>query len=135
MTSASSSLPSWPACVSSRQVQSRTGARAVPTGDASMNGKVTYRQHVSFCGKPKCRKCRDGIGHGPYWYAYQVIDGHTVRRYIGKHLPAEAKMSENPLVELDSLQQVDLHIAHGALPEAIDILDRLLAIDPANEKA
>ncbi|HZU66147.1 MAG TPA: AAA family ATPase [Ktedonobacteraceae bacterium] len=100
-----------------------------------MNGKVTYRQHVSFCGKPKCRKCRDGIGHGPYWYAYQVIDGHTVRRYIGKHLPAEAKMSENPLVELDSLQQVDLHIAHGALPEAIDILDRLLAIDPANEKA
>src|SRR5579885_1911655 len=53
-----------------------------------MNGNsITYRQQHSFCSKPSCRKCRDGIGHGPYWYAYQVIGGRTVRTYIGKTLP------------------------------------------------
>ena len=49
-----------------------------------MNDKVTYRQQVNFCGKPRCRKCQQGIGHGPYWYSYQVIDGRTIRTYIGK---------------------------------------------------
>src|ERR1700720_22004 len=56
-----------------------------------MNDKVTYRQQVSFCGKQSCRKCRDGVGHGPYWYAYRLTaDGRKERVYIGKHLPPEA---------------------------------------------
>src|SRR5690242_7139176 len=53
----------------------------------NMDDEVTYRQQVSFCGKPRCRKCQQGIGHGPYWYSYQVVDGRTVRTYIGKNLP------------------------------------------------
>ena len=53
-----------------------------------MDDKVTYRQQVNFCGKPRCRKCREGIGHGPYWYAYHLTDaGRTVRTYIGRELP------------------------------------------------
>src|SRR5579872_2152809 len=53
-----------------------------------MDEQVTYRQQVNFCGKPRCRKCRDGIGHGPYWYAYHVsADGRKERVYIGKNLP------------------------------------------------
>src|SRR5438477_802432 len=56
-----------------------------------MNGKVTYRQQFAHCGKPRCRKCRDGMGHGPYWYAYQTENGNTTRTYVGKHLPAEAQ--------------------------------------------
>lgn len=56
-----------------------------------MNSKVTYHQQVSYCGKPRCRKCREGTGHGPYWYAYQTIDGRTARTYIGKHLPPEVQ--------------------------------------------
>jgi predicted ATPase len=52
-----------------------------------MDDEVTYRQQISFCGKPRCRKCQQGIGHGPYWYSYQVVDGRTVRTYIGKNLP------------------------------------------------
>src|SRR5215472_9956928 len=48
---------------------------------------ITYRQQKSFCSKPGCRKCREGIGHGPYWYAYQVVNGRSVRTYIGKTLP------------------------------------------------
>lgn len=49
---------------------------------------VTYRQQYSFCSKQGCRKCQEGIGHGPYWYAYQTVQGRTVRTYIGKTLPA-----------------------------------------------
>ncbi len=56
-----------------------------------MNGKVTYRQQFAHCGKPRCRKCREGMGHGPYWYAYQTENGITTRTYVGKHLPPEAQ--------------------------------------------
>ena len=52
-------------------------------------GKITYHQQVSYCGKPRCRRCREGIGHGPYWYAYQTVNGRTIRTYVGKHLPEE----------------------------------------------
>src|SRR5713226_4203462 len=55
-----------------------------------MDDQVTYRQQVNFCGKPRCRKCRDGIGHGPYWYAYHLTaDGRKERVYIGKNLPTD----------------------------------------------
>ncbi|HEX7736265.1 MAG TPA: AAA family ATPase [Ktedonobacteraceae bacterium] len=50
---------------------------------------ITYRQQYSFCSKAGCRKCQEGIGHGPYWYAYQTVQGRTVRTYIGKTLPPE----------------------------------------------
>jgi predicted ATPase/DNA-binding SARP family transcriptional activator len=56
-------------------------------------GKTTYHQQVTYCGKSRCRKCREGIGHGPYWYAYQMVNGQTTRTYIGKHLPPEALAS------------------------------------------
>ena len=56
-----------------------------------MNTKVSYHQQVSYCGKPRCKRCREGVGHGPYWYAYQTVDGRTTRSYVGKHLPPEAQ--------------------------------------------
>src|SRR5712691_7061483 len=52
-----------------------------------MNSKVAYRQQFTRCGKQRCRKCREGEGHGPYWYAYWSENGHTVSKYIGAHLP------------------------------------------------
>jgi predicted ATPase/DNA-binding SARP family transcriptional activator len=55
-----------------------------------MDGKITYHQQVSYCGKPRCRRCREGTGHGPYWYAYQTVNGRTVRTYVGKNPPADA---------------------------------------------
>src|SRR5438270_1577786 len=64
-----------------------------------MDGKVTYHQQVSYCGKPRCRRCREGIGHGPYWYAYKVVDGRTIRTYIGKVLPPDIQAS------LDGVQE------------------------------
>ncbi len=60
-----------------------------------MNGNnITYRQQYSFCNKPACRKCREGTGHGPYWYAYQVVQGRTVRTYIGKVLPVGVEAAQ-----------------------------------------
>ncbi len=65
-----------------------------------MNSKITYHQQVSYCGKTRCKKCREGVGHGPYWYAYKTVDGHTTRTYIGKGLPEEALAA----LEADSTQ-------------------------------
>ncbi len=64
-----------------------------------MDAKITYHQQVTYCGKPRCRKCRDGVGHGPYWYAYQTIDGQTTRTYIGKNLPTGAMVKTSALPE------------------------------------
>src|ERR1019366_3508550 len=54
-----------------------------------MNSKVTYRQQYTRCGKQRCRKCREGTGHGPYWYAYWSEKGRTVSKYVGVQLPAD----------------------------------------------
>ncbi|WP_376793884.1 DUF6788 family protein [Thermogemmatispora sp.] len=56
-----------------------------------MSTKVTYHQQISFCGKPRCRKCNTGIGHGPYWYAYKTVNGRTTRSYVGKTLPPDVQ--------------------------------------------
>jgi tetratricopeptide (TPR) repeat protein len=105
-----------------------------------MDDKVTYRQQVNFCGKPGCRKCQQGIGHGPYWYSYQVVDGRSVRTYIGKNLPPGVQVptsqktpaiAENP----DALRLGDMRHASQSLSSEIDELDRLLALDPTNEEA
>src|SRR5690349_8683967 len=66
-----------------------------------MDGKITYHQQVSYCGKSRCRKCREGIGHGPYWYAYQTINGKTLRSYIGKKLPPEVQASLETVIPTD----------------------------------
>ncbi len=53
-----------------------------------MNGRVVYRQQFTRCGKARCRKCKEGEGHGPYWYAYWNENGRTKTKYIGVRLPA-----------------------------------------------
>lgn len=53
----------------------------------SRANKITYRQQYTRCGKQRCRKCQEGNGHGPYWYAYWSEHGRTVSKYIGVRLP------------------------------------------------
>ncbi|GAC1463841.1 MAG: AAA family ATPase [Ktedonobacteraceae bacterium] len=60
-----------------------------------MNGKVTYRQQFTRCGKPRCHKCQEGSGHGPYWYAYWSEKGRTVSKYIGSKLPPDIVAAQN----------------------------------------
>jgi len=45
-----------------------------------------YRQDFYKCNKERCKKCRDGPGHGPYWSRYWWEDGKTRKQYIGKNL-------------------------------------------------
>ncbi|HEX6477264.1 MAG TPA: tetratricopeptide repeat protein [Ktedonobacteraceae bacterium] len=59
-----------------------------------MNSKVTYRQQFTRCGKQRCHKCKDGPGHGPYWYAYWSENGRTISKYIGIHPPTEMKETD-----------------------------------------
>jgi hypothetical protein len=47
-----------------------------------------YRLEWVLCGKPSCKKCTGGTGHGPYYYAYWSENGKTVKKYVGKFLPA-----------------------------------------------
>ena len=49
--------------------------------------KITYTRQHRRCGKARCTVCRDGPGHGPYWYAFWEEDGRTRSRYLGKRLP------------------------------------------------
>ncbi len=58
------------------------------------SGEIIYRQQRKFCGKSRCRKCRDGIGHGPYWFATHMINGKKIHVYLGKHLPPGAQAAQ-----------------------------------------
>lgn len=46
-----------------------------------------YRQEFYKCNKERCKKCKYGKGHGPYWSRYWWEDGKTRKEYIGKNLP------------------------------------------------
>ena len=48
---------------------------------------ITYQLQFRKCGKTSCSTCRNGQGHGPYWYAYWR-DGSRLRSgYVGKVNP------------------------------------------------
>lgn len=49
---------------------------------------ITYQLQFRKCGKARCGTCRDGAGHGPYWYAYWREGSRLRSGYIGKHPPA-----------------------------------------------
>src|SRR5881275_1702820 len=103
--------------------------RDIREGDGEkMDDKVTYRQQVNFCGKPRCRKCREGIGHGPYWFAYRITpEGRTVRTYIGKQLPPDIV---SPSATSDPSTPSAVTSAREGQHGEIDTLDHLLAKDP-----
>ena len=48
---------------------------------------ITYQLQYRKCGKTSCSTCRDGQGHGPYWYAYWREGSRLRSGYIGKVQP------------------------------------------------
>lgn len=48
---------------------------------------ITYQLQFRKCGKASCGTCKDGAGHGPYWYAYWREGARLRSGYIGKHPP------------------------------------------------
>jgi Family of unknown function (DUF6788) len=58
------------------------------SGRAGRPDGVIYRQQYVRCGKPGCRLCSTGPGHGPYWYGYYWDYRQRTRSfYVGKTLP------------------------------------------------
>ena len=53
---------------------------------------ITYQLQYRKCGKASCSTCRDGQGHGPYWYAYWREGTRLRSGYIGKEQPDGAIM-------------------------------------------
>ena len=54
---------------------------------------ITYQLQYRKCGKASCSTCRNGQGHGPYWYAYWREGSRLRSGYIGKvhpHLQGQA---------------------------------------------
>ena len=50
--------------------------------------KITSLLQDRPCGKPGCRRCQQGPGHGPYWYTYWREPHRTRSGYGGQALPA-----------------------------------------------
>ena len=48
---------------------------------------ITYQLQFRKCGKSTCSTCRDGQGHGPYWYAYWREGSRLRSGYVGKVSP------------------------------------------------
>src|SRR5437764_2256338 len=61
------------------------------------NQHITYQLQYRKCGKTSCGTCRDGQGHGPYWYAYWREGSRLRSGYIGKVQPAGNK-DNSPVV-------------------------------------
>jgi hypothetical protein len=53
---------------------------------------ITYQLQFRKCGKASCKTCRNGPGHGPYWYAYWRQGSRLISGYVGKQ----------PMLELES---------------------------------
>src|SRR5438270_7066034 len=77
----------------------RPSSRGKTGRNSVMSSKVTYRQQYTRCGKERCRKCKEGAGHGPYWYAYWSDNGRTISKYVGIHLPAGIELERQAGVE------------------------------------
>lgn len=80
-----SSFPTEPVRNSSRSVV-RTLTGVTPNGE-----KALWQLEYVRCGKQRCHKCREGAGHGPYWYYYWREGSKTKlkSKYWGKRNPLQ----------------------------------------------
>ena len=65
--------------------------------DSFREGDTRYLLEYVKCGKAnsgKCRRCREGEFHGPYWYFYTWDGKKTVSKYHGKTRPGSEKREE-----------------------------------------
>src|SRR5579864_8314042 len=69
--------------------------------DSPYPSPVTYQRKYTRCHKLTCRRCAEGPGHGPYWYAFWWENGRTRTRYLGKNAP-EAALAANPEIPADT---------------------------------
>src|SRR5919199_5088575 len=65
--------------------------------DSFREGDTRYLLEYTKCGmasRGKCRRCREGEFHGPYWYSYTWDEGKTISKYHGKMRPRSERGEE-----------------------------------------
>jgi hypothetical protein len=65
--------------------------------DSFREGDTRYLLEYTKCGKAssgKCRRCREGELHGPYWYSYSWSGKKMVSKYHGKVRPGSKNEEE-----------------------------------------
>lgn len=65
--------------------------------DSFREGDTRYLLEYVKCGRAasgKCRRCREGELHGPYWYSYTWDGKKTVSKYHGKMRPGSREEKE-----------------------------------------
>ena len=65
--------------------------------DSFREGDTRYLFEYVKCGRAasgKCRKCREGELHGPYWYSYTWTGKKMVSKYHGKTRPGSSKKEQ-----------------------------------------
>ena len=69
------------------------------------NQHITYQLQYRKCGKASCSTCRDGQGHGPYWYAYWREGSRLRSGYIGKVQPSGIATSSSIKANIGATQR------------------------------
>jgi hypothetical protein len=77
------------------------------------NHHITYQLQYRKCGKPSCSTCRDGQGHGPYWYAYWREGSRLRSGYVGKERPGRDGQGERGGREERDRRGEQAHIDEG----------------------
>ncbi|MBE3561346.1 MAG: hypothetical protein IMW89_19310 [Ktedonobacteraceae bacterium] len=79
------------------------------------NQHITYQLQFRKCGKTSCSTCRNGQGHGPYWYAYWREDSRLRSGYVGKQRPEGAVVRRKSVSPADTAQkeQIPARVANG----------------------
>ena len=65
--------------------------------DSFREGDTRYLLEYVKCGRAasgKCRRCREGELHGPYWYSYTWDGKKTISKYHGKNRPRSERGEE-----------------------------------------
>src|SRR5205807_6956832 len=70
--------------------------KVVVMRDIPSDQHITYQLQYRKCGKASCSTCRNGQGHGPYWYAYWREGSRLRSGYVGKVHPSQQKLSTSP---------------------------------------
>jgi hypothetical protein len=81
---------------------------------------ITYQLQYRKCGKSSCKTCREGKGHGPYWYAYWREGSRLRSGYIGKTPPDALIKSQDTSTDASSSST---HTRAVPLPAIEDDLD------------
>jgi hypothetical protein len=84
--------------------------------DLPKDQHITYQWQYRKCGKAACSTCRNGQGHGPYWYAYWREGSRLRSGYVGKKHPMEKQITEpENKVETSALLHKEGYVAEPTL--------------------